>query len=466
MIMKNIIVCSALLLFCNYATVSAQEATKFTMPDFEKFELDNGLTIYLLEQKEVPMIHLSAIFPAGAIKDTPELSGLSGITAEALLFGTSSYTKEEIEERLDYIGARLYSGAEKETSSLQASFTNKDQDEVLNIIQEVITSPAFDTEEFEKRKARWLVELDQRKESPRSVIDDYFSSMMYANHPYRLPTTGTKASIEDIQQTDIKVFYEKYYRPDNAAIAIAGDFNSHEMKAKITSHFANWESTKAPEPQELTPPILPDSQRVLLVNKDDATETTFYIGAPGIRRNNEDYVGIQVINTILGGRFTSWLNDELRVNSGLTYGARSNFNAMKSGGTFVISTFTKTESTEEAIDLALKTYERLHNEGIDEATLASAKKYIQGQYPPRYETAGNLASLLTDMFYYDFDASFINNFQENVEKINQAKAGEIIEKYFPKDKLQLVLIGKASEIKAIAAKYGELIEKEIIEDGY
>jgi predicted Zn-dependent peptidase len=168
----------------------------------------------------------------------------------------------------------------------------------------------------------------------------------------------------------------------------------------------------------------------------------------------------------LGGRFTSWLNDELRVNSGLTYGARSSFGSFKEGGKFVISTFTKNESTEEAVDLALKTYGRMHGQGIDEATLESAKNYVQGQYPPRYETAGSLASLLTDMYWYGFDENFINTFQEKVGKLDVAEANRIANTYFPKENLQFVLIGKAEDLRELAKKWGEVTEKEITADGF
>jgi zinc protease len=205
---------------------------------------------------------------------------------------------------------------------------------------------------------------------------------------------------------------------------------------------------------------------VLLVNKEDARETTFLIGGMGVQRDNPDYVAIQVVNTVFGGRFTSWLNDELRVNSGLTYGANSNFNPLKNSGTFAISTFTANNTTEETIDLALQVLDRLHTQGIDNETLTSAKNYVKGQFPPKYETPGQLAGLLTQMFWYDFDESYINNFQSNVEGLTTGKAKEIVEQYFPKENLQFLLIGKADEIKPIAAKLGDVTEKDIKSDGF
>jgi predicted Zn-dependent peptidase len=177
-------------------------------------------------------------------------------------------------------------------------------------------------------------------------------------------------------------------------------------------------------------------------------------------------VAITVVNTVLGGRFTSLLNDELRVNTGLTYGARSNFAPLKNSGTFYISTFTALKNTEPAIDKAIEVYNKFQATGLDEETLTSAKNYVKGMFPPKYETSGQLAGLLTQMFWYGFNESYINNFQTNVDGLTTAKVKDIITKYFPKDKLQFVLIGKSADIKKIAEKYGMVVEKNIKDDGF
>jgi predicted Zn-dependent peptidase len=249
---------------------------------------------------------------------------------------------------------------------------------------------------------------------------------------------------------------------------VVGDFKIPQVKKVVEKWFGGWKAKAGEASEKIMEKPLPtfDKSRVLLVNKDDATETRFRIGAFGIKRSNPDYVAIQVINTILGGRFTSWLNDELRVNAGLTYGARSFFDAYKASGTFFVSSYTRTERTIEALDLAVQVLERLHVKGVDAETLASAQNYIKGQYPPRFERGGTLANLLTDMFIYGFDESFINDFQKNVESLTVDKAKEIIGKYFPTNNLQIVLIGKGSEIRDKVKKYGDVTEKEIKAEGF
>jgi predicted Zn-dependent peptidase len=332
----------------------------------------------------------------------------------------------------------------------------------LAIIKELLLEPSFNSDEFEKEKSRLLVGLVQKKESPRRVIGDYSDKLLFGNHVYGNVTDGSVTSVGKLTVDDLKAFYKANYNPNEAAISIVGDFSTKEMKKALTKLFSGWEKSKELGVNLASEKIKkPTGNNVLLVNKEDANETTFYIGAPGISRNNLDYVAIEVINTLFGGRFTSMLNDELRVNSGLTYGAKSRFSALKNGGSFYISTFTALKNTEAAIDKTLEVLNKLHTNGIDEKSLTSAKNYVKGQFPPDYETTDQLAGLLSQMFVYNFDESFINNFEKTVDELNLEKANNIIANYFPKDNLQFVLVGKASEIKSIAEKYGKVTKVEI-----
>lgn len=440
------------------------KAQDYKLPAYQKFTLKNGLTIYLMEQHEVPMVNVSVILPAGAIYDSDK-AGLASITATALKHGTKNYPKAKLDEELDFIGASVNTYASKEFAGLSAEFAAKDKDKVLAIINELLTAPVFDTAEFSKEKKRILVRLDQAKESPRSVIGSYFDKFLYGDHAYGNIVSGTISSVSGLVPDDIKKFYKENYIPDGSAISIVGDFNSKEMKGVVTKLFSGWKQGKQTNADIASKSITkPTANRVLLINKDDAKETTFLIGAPGISRNNPDYIAIDVINTLFGGRFTSMLNDELRVNTGLTYGANSRFSPLKNGGAFMISTFTASKTTEPAIDKALEVLNKLHKDGVDEQSLTSAKNYVKGQFPPRYETSGQLSGLLTQMFWYNFNESYINNFQKNVDELTVEKAKEIIARYFPKDKLQFIMVGKSEEIKKIVEKYGPLTEVQIKED--
>ena len=435
-------------------------AQTYTFPEYTSYQLENGLTINLMEQKEVPLISISALIPAGAVNDDTK-PGIAYLTSTALKHGTANYSKEDIDNTLDYLGADINTYAGKEYAGLDAGFISKDLEKVMPILAEIMTQPSFDAEELQKEKDRHLAGLERKKEQPRAVIGQFFDQLIYSDHPYGTITDGNLNSVQSISREDVQEFFNDNYHPSKAVISIVGDFDMEAMKESVKNYFGSWKGEETESTSVESLPELPESNQVLLVNKDDATETTFYIGGRGISRNNPDYLGIMVVNTFFGGRFTSMLNDELRVNSGLTYGARSRFDTMKEGGSFYISTFTATETTEAAMDKAIEVLQKLHDQGISEQDLTSARNYVKGQFPPRFETSGQLAGLLSEMFWYGFDESFINNFNTNVDQMTTDKVKEIISTYFPKDHLKIVMVGKASEVEEIAAKYGEVSKVEI-----
>jgi len=465
--MKNItikkITIALLWLFIGVHSTMAQD--NFKLPAHTQVTYDNGLTVYFVVQNEVPLVHFRAVFPAGVRYDSPAKAGLAGLTADALSTGTLHYSKAQIEETLDFLGASISNSASTEAATLAATFVNKDQYQVLPILAEMITQPAFPEDEFEKMSQRAIAGIDQMRESPRSVIDNYFNAMVYKDHPYANIASGTKKSLESIAASDLKEFYEAHYTPRGTVMAVVGDFDLLAMKQALENLFMNWENN-TPPPTPAVAIKVPTEANVVIVNKEDARETTMLIGGVGVARNTEDFIGIQVINTILGGRFTSMLNDELRVNSGLTYGARSSFNALKEGGTFNMSTFTANETTKETIVLALKTYQNIFDGGIDEKTLASAKNYVKGQFPPDYETNSAIARFYTDAFIYGIPMNYIDNFSATVDGLTIKKAKIIIERYFPKDHLQMVFVGKASVIEPLVNEYGSVKVLEITKDVY
>jgi predicted Zn-dependent peptidase len=462
---RSIVAFSFLAAFSISVKVFAAGSAGFSMPGYTTFTMENGLTINLLVQQEVPLITINAVVRAGAVNDV--LAGTANLTANGLLLGANGKSKLEIEETVDFLGAQLDAGAGKEGSYLSASFMTDNSDIMLPLFQSVLVKPDFVAKEFEKLRQREIADLSREKESPRSVIGRYFDQLVFQEHPYGNPSSGDSKSLAGITVENLKNFHSDYYQPANTAISIVGNFDAEKMRDEIETSFRDWKNTgviKQPDLQSGLPELSTD--RVLLVNKGDALESTFLIGGKGISRDNPDYVGVTVINTILGGRFTSWLNDELRINAGLTYGAGSRFTRFSAAGLFQISTFTRTATTREAIDLALKTYARLWEQGIDQETLDSAKAYVKGQFPPRYETSSQLAALLSDMFLYGMNDSFINDFESNVDGLTLDITRRLISEHFPKENYQLVIIGNAEEIADVAAAYGELEQVDINAVGF
>lgn len=446
------------------AVISTSSLANYTLPDYQKVTLENGITVYLMEQHEVPLVDVSVVVKVGAIDD--KKAGLNYFTARNLVLGTTALTKNELDEKIDFVGANVFSTANLEFVTLGASFAKKDSDTILPLVKDLVTAPRFEQREFDKLKQRHLLNLQQSKERPSSVISNYFNRVVFGKNGYGSVVKGDNKSIKGLTLDDVKDHYQQWYQPKNSAIIVVGDFNSQLMKAKLNQLFGGWENTHEITREELIPVPAKTKSNVLLVNKSDSRQSTFLIGGKGISRGNQDSVGISVINTILGARFTSWLNDELRVNAGLTYGARSRFNSYSQDGSFAITTFTKTATTIDAIDLALKTYARLWEKGIDDETLASAKAYVKGQFPPKFETSSELASLLVNMYGYQFDERYINTFEQQVDSLTTDRTKALIAQYFPKENLQFVVIGQAEAIRDKLKKYGKVSEVNIKDTGF
>ena len=221
---------------------SSLSLAQFKLPKYDVVNLDNGLTIYLLEKKDVPIISFSVVFDAGAIRDGDK-NGLAAFTAEALKFGTANYSKTQIDSVFNFYGSSLNTYARLDYSGVSTQFMKNDLDNLLPVIKEVITNPTFPDEEIIKRKQRWIAELDQAKESPRQVIGAYYNKFLFEDSPYGNPVDGTKKTIEEINHDQITSFYLENIRSENCAIAVVGDFDSGTMKSELTKQFGDWRIT-------------------------------------------------------------------------------------------------------------------------------------------------------------------------------------------------------------------------------
>jgi predicted Zn-dependent peptidase len=453
------------------ATVSLAAGARADMPAptlvpaYERVVLPNGLTVLLLEHHEIPMVHFNVVVRAGSMTDPAGKEGLADLTFSLLRKGTQRYSSEQLADELDYLGATLDGGVRHEAASLQAEFLAKDAGAGLDLLSEVLLRPTFPADEVRKMVDLNVNGIRELKDNPRSVIGRYYDGFLFGAHPFARPVDGTETSLAGLQVEDVKRWYGDFVRPGATILAVAGDFPAADMRRKIEAVFGGWQAGTAAAPPA-TAPAPAKGKRVLLVDKPDATQTYFRIGNVGVERGNPDAPALEVVNTIFGGRFTSWLSTELRIKSGLSYNAGSTFVERKVPGPFYISSFTRTDDTGKAVDLALEVLERLHRNGPSEDELTSSKNYIRGQYPPEFETAGQLAGAAADLEFYGLDRDTINHFTQKTDAVTLADAKRVIAKRYPRKDLTLVLVGQAAKVRKTAAKYGTLSEKRAADPGY
>jgi zinc protease len=433
---------------------SSAAAQTLHMPPHEKYVLKNGLTVLLLEKHGVPMINLFALVKTGSTADPAGEDGLASIAAGLLRKGTKARSAQQFAADLDYIGGDFEAEAGADFSSVSAEFLTKDLTRGLELFSDALLHPTFPQAEVEKLLAQSIDGVRGAKDDPQQVLGLYYYGYLYGTHPYGRPAGGDEVSLERIKRDAIAKFYEANYAPGNTLLAVAGEFNGAQMRKKLDEVFGGWAArTVASAQMAAAPPV--KGKRLLLVNKDDATQTYFAFGNVGIARNDPDRVAIRVVNTIFGGRFTSELNEALRVESGYTYGASSSFDSRKEPGPFGIFSFTKNETTTPAIDLALQVLHKLHTDGVTDEQLKSAKSYIKGQFPPNIETSRQLAQIIASHEFYGLDDDEINQLEARVDGVTPEMAKQAIQKHFPAENLVYVLIGKASAIGKAVEKYAE-----------
>jgi len=438
-------------------------AQSIHIPPHEKVVFKNGLTVLLLEKHGVPIVNFAALVKTGAAADPAGEEGLASITAQLLRKGTQKRTAQQFAADSDFTGGSVEADASADFSTVAGEFLNKDLARGLDLFSDALLHPIFPQPEVDKLLAQSLDGVRAAKDEARSVLGTYYNAYLFNGNGYGRTSDGDEISLTRIHRDAIVKFYERYYAPGNIILAVAGDFQTADMKKKLEEVFGQWPS-KPVTPVKI--PVLPPvkGKKLLLVDKPDATQTYFAIGNVATAAGDPDRVAIRLVNTVFGGRFTSLLNEALRVESGLTYGAISAFDPRKAPGPFGIYSYTKNESTAQAIDMALQVLQKLHKQGITADELASAKSYIKGQFPPSIETSKQLAQIIAINEFYGLDDREINDLEARLDAVTPAIAQQVIQKHFPTDNLVFTLIGKRSEVAAGVQKYAEKQDARVISE--
>jgi predicted Zn-dependent peptidase len=455
--------CSFVLILLVLVFPAALLAQAIHIPPHEKVVFKNGLTVLLLEKHGVPIVNFAALVKTGAAADPAGEEGLASITAQLLRKGTQKRTAQQFAADSDFTGGSIEAEASADFSSVSGEFLNKDLARGLDLFSDAVLHPVFPQAEVDKLLAQSLDGVRAAKDEARSVLGTYYNAYLFNGNGYGRTSDGDEISLTKIHRDAIVKFYETYYAPGNIILAVAGDFQTANMKKKLEEVFGQWPS-KPVTPAKI--PVLPPvkGKKLLLVDKPDATQTYFAIGNVATAAGDPDRVAIRLVNTVFGGRFTSLLNEALRVESGLTYGAISAFDPRKAPGPFGIYSYTKNESTAQAIDMALQVLQKLHKQGITAEELASAKSYIKGQFPPSIETSKQLAQIIAINEFYGLDDSEINDLEKRLDAVTPAIAQQVIQKHFPTDNLVFTLIGKRSDIAAGVQKYAEKQDARVISE--
>ena len=451
-------------MLCLCLTAGALWAQGVTLPEPRVVELDNGATFIVLEKRDVPLVGIHAMLRGGAVTDPVGKAGLAGLLAQMLEKGAGERDAETFAETVDATGATLHASAELESISIAGEFLAADAGLGIELLADMLRAPMLDAREFGKLRDRQKDLIKAAKDGDLGALTPiYGAAWLFTDHPYGTPVKGDESSLSNISLRDLRRYYDDFVGADRLVVAVVGDIDADAIIGQLTESFSDWR--KAPQPLPEIAPAEPQSgRRVLLVDKPGATQTYFWIGSVSVARDYVQRAELDIANTLFGGRFTSLLVNEMRTKAGLTYGVRSVLVRPSLPGSVAIVSFTKTDSTVVAIDLALDLLVNMRRNSFSEELIASGKNYILGQFPPRFETSTQLAGQLANLQAAGLDASYINGYGAAVTAAAPIDIKSVIRDVYPRrDELVFVIIGDADLLRNDIAKYGPVTEMAITE---
>ena len=423
-------------------------APSLTMPAIQKQQLSNGLSVWIVEHHEVPLAQVNVIVRSGSAVDPIGKYGVGSLAAAMLDEGAGTRNSLELADALEFLGANLSTTSSFDYSAIRMSVPISKLADALPLIADVTLRPTFPAGELDRLRKERLTGLLQARDNPAALIQLAFPRVIFGpTHRYGTAANGLPPAIEAFTVADLQSFYRAHYRPDNATILVVGDVSPATVMPLLEKQFGGWKSAgmAALVADVPTAPQL-KSRQVYIVDKPEAAQSQIRIGWVGVARSNADYAALEVLNTILGGSFTSRLNQNLRERNGYSYGANSAFDMRLSAGPFSTSAGVQTDKTGPAV---AEFFNELNSivKPIPDEELAKAKNYVALSFPGEFETTGDLARKLEELVVYNLPADTFTNFVASVNKVTAADLQKLAARYIQSDKMAVVVVGDRKTIE-------------------
>ncbi|MEP6782578.1 MAG: pitrilysin family protein [Acidobacteriota bacterium] len=418
-------------------------ARPVTFPPYEIRKLANGMQVVLVSQNEQPAISVRMIVRAGAALDPKGKYGLAMMTATLLDQGAGNRSAEQIADTIDFIGGALGTGAGTDLSFVNAVVMKDSYDVALDLIADIVQRPTFTQEEIERQRAQALSALKVSADDPGSVADRVIERLIYGFHPYGMPGAGTAESLAALTRADFVDFHKKYFVPNNALIAVVGDINAADAMAGLEKHFAAWKAGEVPATSMTEPPDA--TRRVVVIDKKGAVQTEIRVGQIAIPRKHNDYEAIDQAVKILGGEGANRLQQVLRSQKQLTYGASADLNTYKWSGAVVAETDTQTPNTAEALRLVVDEFTRLQRDRVSDGELEGAQDYMIGHFPLTIEVPDAIATQVLNQLFYDLPVEDLPRYRERILKVTPDEIQRVARWFIRPSQLSVVLVGDADK---------------------
>ncbi len=447
----------------------AAQPTSVTLPPFTREVLPNGVVLCLMPKDDAALVSVRAVVRGGAESDPPGRAGLSSVVANLLTRGTRTHPADEFAAEIDFLGANIESHVDAQSSTLALDVLPENAAAAIALFVDGLLRPAFADEEVRRQLARSIEWARSRKDSPEDALWQYFRSFFFLPpHPYGRPFGGDELTLASIGGAAVREHHARMVVGRNLIVTAVGPFAEPRLRGVLANAFGSFARGERYEWKRLPPATPSRSARLLLIDKRDATQTQFVIGFPGIRRTHPDRLPLRLVNNILGGRFTSLLNERLRVESGLTYEAYSYIEQDRLNGAIAVHSYTATADTKRALDLALAVLGRFAKTGVTADQLAAARTYIEAGYPPDHlQTADQLADLLGELELYGLGRDEIDGLFARLDAVTLDRANRVLKRYYTGAAPVLVLIGRADRVRPQVRCYADLMmEASIAQPGF
>jgi zinc protease len=428
-------------------------AFSFTFPTIEETVLANGLRLILLPDHEQEGLVVSAQFPFGRFCDPPSKEGVAEMVIALLQKGTQNCPFDQFSELLEYAGASLSAEVGEEHTGIGMRMLSKSKDEILPLFIDMIRKPLLDVHEFSRIQKEMVTSLQAETVEPSIIANrHFFVELVGKEHP-----AGRFHSIDAIRKLqidDVKACYKEHMVPSNCIVIVAGDFDPDKFREKYLRSFEDWTSESTCKPC-YAPVVTTARPAFRLIDKPDTTQTTLVIGHSMTGEFSPDRNNIALANYVFGaGNFSSRLMTSIRSKVGRTYGISSQVAAERFFGAFTISTTTQNNQLEPMVDAILEQFNDFCKNGIREDELEKAKRFAIGNMAFQLEGIGNVAEKLLWLRFYDYPNSFVEQFDQMINKITIDSVNASIKSLFSPEKLIVIAVGKKSEIADQLKKIG------------
>jgi zinc protease len=420
-------------------------AKNVQLPPIQRFTLSNGLNVVLMEKHSVPMVQVNLLLQTGSFDDPEGKEGLSSFAMDLLDEGAGAYSALALADEIDFLGASISTYSSNFSSGVNCSAPVARLDKALELMSDIVLRPAFAEPEIERVRKLRINGLLQAHDEPNTIALRAFSKYLFdASTPYG--KFANEASITSYTKDDLVNYHKTNFTTGNSTLIIVGDTKREQIITLLEKHFASYNKGTTPKKPMAVPAQL-KNRTIYIVDKPGAAQSVIRIGRIGIARNDADYSAVEVMNTILGGSFTSRLNSNLREQHGYSYGAGSGFSAWPVAGPFTASSSVQTDVTGPALGEFFKEFNRMR-QPMPQGDFDRGKNYVALGYAENFETNRSIAASLAEMILYQLPENYFNTYVEKTLAVTKKSVEAVAKKHIVSEKMLIVIVGDREKIEA------------------